>query len=247
MRELWPRPDDDVAIEQRLADDPRPSPDTRPWVMVNMIASIDGATAVDGLSGELGGEGDARMFRAVRALPDAIVVGAATVRAENYGPARPSAAVRAARAARGQDPVPSIAVVTRGADLDPGLPLFTSDDPRPLVYVGSDAPDERRRRLAAVAEVVAADHEDLDLTEVLGDLSRRGMAMVLCEGGPSLNGQMVAGGLVDEWCLTLAPRLVAGHAARAAHGPLPPAPMGMVLHRVAADDEGYLFLNYRRG
>ena len=213
MRELWPRPDDDVAIERRLADEERPAPAGRPWVLVNMIASIDGATAVDGVSGQLGGDGDARVFRAVRALPDVIVVGAATVRAERYGPARPSAAVRAERTGRGQAPVPRIAVVTRSGDLDPEL---------------------------------AADRSALDLAWVLADLADRGAEVVLCEGGPSLNGQLVADGLVDEWCLTLAPRLVAGDAARAAHGPLPPMPVGMVLHRVVADDEGYLFVTYRR-
>jgi len=246
MRELWPEPDDDVAIERRLADDPRPSPGDRPWVLVNMIASIDGATAVEGTSGSLGGDGDARMFRAVRALPDAIVVGAATVRAENYGPARPTAAVREERTDRGQVPVPPIAVVTRGGDLDPELPLFTGHGPRPLVYVGADAPAERRQRLATLAEVVTADDADVALTDVLGDLARRGASVVLCEGGPSLNGQLVAEDLVDEWCLSLAPRLVAGESARVARGALPPTPLGMVLHRVVSDDEGYLFVTYRR-
>lgn len=246
MRELWPRPDDDAAVEDRLADEERPAPQGRPWVMVNMIATVDGATSVDGVSGELGGDGDRRVFRALRALPDVILVGAATVRAERYGPPRPSAAVREQRTARGQDPAPRLAVVTRSGDLDPELGLFTPDGPRPLVYVGWGASQERREALAGVAEVVERPGDEVDLADVLADLRGRGADVVLCEGGPSLNGQLVSAGLVDEWHLSLAPRLVAGRAERAAHGPLADPPLDMGLHRVLGDDEGYLFLTHRR-
>src|SRR3990172_11815904 len=60
----------------------------RPWVMINMVASIDGATTVQGRSTGLGDEDDLAMFKALRAVPDVILVGAGTVRAEDYGPVR---------------------------------------------------------------------------------------------------------------------------------------------------------------
>ncbi|MEL7156403.1 MAG: dihydrofolate reductase family protein, partial [Actinomycetota bacterium] len=67
-----------------VAAEDRTAPDGRPWVLTNMIASADGATAVDGLSGQLGGPADFAVFTALRATADAIVVGASTVREERY-------------------------------------------------------------------------------------------------------------------------------------------------------------------
>ncbi len=84
----------------------------RPWVMVNMIASADGATTVEGLSGGLGGPGDRAVFSVLRALADVVLVGASTVRAEHYGPPRKA----------GQ----KVAVVSRSAQLDWTVDLFTS-------------------------------------------------------------------------------------------------------------------------
>ena len=72
-----------------------------------------------------------------------------------------------------------------------------------------------------------------------------GARVVLVEGGPTLNGALVAAGLVDEVCLSLAPRLVGGTSARLAHGPDPSAVEALPLHRVLTED-GLLFLRYAR-
>src|SRR5437763_6912934 len=64
-----------------------PVVDGRPMVRLNMIAAVDGATAVDGRSGALGGPADHRVFAALRSLADVVLVAAGTVRAEGYGPA----------------------------------------------------------------------------------------------------------------------------------------------------------------
>src|SRR6266702_4430564 len=62
-----------------------------PWFRVNFISSIDGAATVDGSSGALGGPADHAVFPLLRDLADVILVGAGTVRAENYGGARTDA------------------------------------------------------------------------------------------------------------------------------------------------------------
>lgn len=69
-------------------------------------------------------------------------------------------------------------------------------------------------------------------------------AICVLEGGPSLNGQMLAADLVDEVCLTLAPRFPAGTAARLAHGPLAGSETWELGH--IAEDEGFVFLRYLR-
>ena len=48
-----------------------------------------------------------------------------------------------------------------------------------------------------------------DLPSALGDLRRRGVRLLLCEGGPGLLGALVGAGLLDELCLTIVPALAA--------------------------------------
>ena len=65
----------------------------------NFITSLDGGATADGKSGGLAGPGDRALFRLMRELADVIVVGAGTVRVENYAGAQLSAR-RSARTAR---------------------------------------------------------------------------------------------------------------------------------------------------
>ncbi|HEV8372071.1 MAG TPA: dihydrofolate reductase family protein, partial [Actinomycetota bacterium] len=64
------------------------------------------------------------------------------------------------------------------------------------------------------------------------------------EGGPTLNGQLAAAGLLDELCLTVSPLLVGGDAKRVLAGPLLPVPRELPL-RSACEQDGFLFLRYR--
>lgn len=184
-----------------------------------MVASIDGATTIEGISGGLGGPADKEVFSAIRAVADVILVAAGTARAERYGPPRTSAARREERAERGQAPYPRLALITRSLDLDPAAALFVEAPEPPLIYTVTGAPAGARTRLAAVAELVDMGSADVDLPAVVADLHARGARVVLAEGGPGLNGQLVAAGLVDELDLTLSPLLVGGSSSRLAHGP----------------------------
>ena len=244
VRQLLPVPAEiDPAAGHAGAHRPRPA--DRPWFLVNMVASVDGATAVDGTSGALGGPADKVVFSAIRAVADVIVVAAGTVRAESYGPPRPSAARRAEREARGQSPAPRLAVVTRSLDLDPGAALFADGAEAPLVYTVTGAPADRRGALAGCAEIHDLGGDAVDLGAMASDLHRRGAAIVVIEGGPGLNGQFVAAGLVDEVNVTVAPLLVGGDSARLAYGPSRAAPTDLdVAHLWEA--EGLLFVRYLR-
>ena len=230
-------------------DPERPAPGARPWVLVNMVASVDGATAVDGRSGPLGGDTDRSLLGILRGLADVVLVGAGTVRAEGYGPPRtPPTPVAERRTARNQAPRPRLAVMSGRLDLDPAAPLFTGGDPSdppPLVYTTSAAPAERLAALAGVAEVVVADGERVEPAWLLADLHAHGAGTVVCEGGPGLNGQLARAGLVDEWCVTVSPRLVGGGAGLLA-GPPVTSPLPLRLAHVLAED-GFLFCRWLAG
>jgi riboflavin biosynthesis pyrimidine reductase len=211
----------------------------RPWVFTNMIASADGATAVNGVSGDLGGPADQAVFAALRSVADAIVVGASTVRRERYRPPGDGGEQgRVRRLGRGQPERPLVVVISASLALDPSLPLFGDPSYRPLIITVDDSPPEQRRALSAVADVVVAGSERVDPATALALVAERGCRTALAEGGPSLNGQLLAADLIDEWNLTLSPLLVGGRSPRPAFGnDLVPPGIALTLTRVwLADD-----------
>ena len=247
MRRLLPEPATDVDPVEAYASDSRPARPGRPWVLVNMIQSLDGGTAVNGLSGGLGGPADLAVFRAIRAVPDVILVGAATAREEKYKPPNLAADVAAQRQARGQSAAPRLAVMSRSANFAPDEAWLepTSDGAKPFLIVPDDAPAHRLDALADRVEVITAGHASVDLRSTMGSLGRAGARVVLSEGGPSVNGQLVAADLVDEVCLSLSPALVAGGSERIAHGDDPDLIHRFQLTRLLAADD-LLFFRYTR-
>lgn len=210
-----------------------------------MIASADGASSAGGLSGALGGPGDKALFATLRSLADVVVVGAGTMRAEGYRPARLGPELRAARQARGLPAVPPIAVVTRSCRLGWRAPFFTEAEQRPVVITVASAEAGDRRRAEDVADVIVAGEQHVDLARALAALAARGAENVLVEGGPSLNAQLLVGELIDELCLTVSPTLLGGDARRIATGEALQRPFPLILAHVAEED-GFLFLRYRR-
>ena len=249
MLVLWPDPGAEVDPADAYARDERPAPPGRPWVMINMISAVDGgATDPAGRSGGLGGPADKQVFAAVRSVADVIVAGAGTVASEDYGPARLSPALRAARRERGRPEVPRIAVVTASLRIDPGRRLFSEADPgaRPLVLTTASADPDRRRALSEVAEVISVGEDRVEWHLALAALgAATGAQVVLCEGGPTTNAHLVADDLVDEMCLTVAPSLVGGTAPRIVDGPASGRLVPLELGRALTAD-GYLFLRYVR-
>jgi riboflavin biosynthesis pyrimidine reductase len=198
---------------------------------LNMIASVDGASSAGGLSGALGSPADRHLFLLLRTLCDVVLVGAGTVRAENYGPAR----------------VP-VAVVSRRCLLDWDGRLFQPKpgSARPIVLTVAAAPEEQRRAAEKVADVIVAGDTDVDLGHAFVELRERGLDRVLCEGGPTLNTHLAHAGLVDELCLTIAPMILGGDAVRIFTGGFVEPIVRMHL-RAVCEEEGFLFLRYTRG
>ena len=100
-------------MDERLYTDvERPSPAGRPWLLPTWSPPSTAPSLAGGRVRALTGPADQRLLEVLRSLVDVMLVGAKTVRAERYGPAKLDAGLRAARAGRGQPPVPPIAVVS---------------------------------------------------------------------------------------------------------------------------------------
>jgi riboflavin biosynthesis pyrimidine reductase len=241
---------DESLDESRLTDLYAYPDDLRScWVRGNMIASLDGGATDEGKAGGLAGPGDRAVFALMRQLADVIVVGAGTVRIENYSGAQFSPTQRQARQRRGQAEVPPIAVITNSGVFDHDAKLFTRTEVRPLILTSSEAVADANGRLGSVAEIVDASGTDprrVDAATVLRVLADRKLFRVLTEGGPQFLGFLIEQDLLDELCLTIAPLLVGGAAPRIASG------VGQIHTRLRrshllADDAGYLYTRYVRG
>lgn len=236
------RPVDDTELARLYAY----PDDRRVWVRANFIGSIDGGATVTGKSGGLAGPGDRTLFMLLRALADVVVVGAGTIRVENYGGARLGVTERQRRRDRGQSEVPRLAIVTRSGQLDRDLRVFTDTELAPLVLTCAAAADDTRRRLAGRAEVLDCSDGDpgrVDEAAVLNALAEREQFRVLTEGGPTLLGSLIERDLLDELCLTVAPYLVGGLARRIATGPGETQTPMRCAH-LLTDDAGYLYGRY---
>jgi riboflavin biosynthesis pyrimidine reductase len=238
MLRLWPPSTalealDDNALAAHYA---WPAGLAAPYVRVNMVSSLDGAVAVEGKTGGLGSAADLTVFELLRELAEVILVGAGTVRVENYNGAR--------RPTRSRDTHPPIAVVSASAALDPDSLLFTDTFVPPLVLTLKSAPRARRDRVReAGGELVL--FEQLTPHAIIAELHRRGLHRVLCEGGPTLLGSFHEADAVDELCLTVAPLITGGGAGRITSGTGRDSPRQMELvGALAAEDE--LLLRYRR-
>lgn len=172
-------------------------PTGRTWVRAVMAATLDGAMrGPDGGSRSISTPADQRWFSRLRHQPDVLLVGAQTIRSEDY---RPSKRV--------------VAVVSRSLDLPPTLRMLaerTSAHPRPIVLTTDEAAAAPPAHLAALADVLGCGAGTVDLERAIRTLAGRGLTRIQCEGGPRLLGDLIAADLLDELLLTLTPRLLGG-------------------------------------
>ncbi|HEY5889237.1 MAG TPA: dihydrofolate reductase family protein [Acidimicrobiia bacterium] len=213
--------------------------DGRPWVMLNFVASIDGAATIDGGSTDLGDEEDMAMFKALRGVADVVLVGARTVIVEDYRPLSLDETRRARRVERGQDPAPTLAIVSGTVSLDVEQRVFSDSSYKPLVITGPYANPGRLANLGDAADVAIL--PDIDPQSIVDSLS--GAGIILLEGGPSLAGQFARAGLIDEFNLTVAPKLAGGESKRITGSDEIDPPYEMRLDRVV-EGENMLFLRY---
>lgn len=206
---------DDAALRAAYA------PPRTPWLRLNFVTTVDGSTqGADGVSRSINDEADHRVFAALRELAEVIVVGAGTVRDEGYAP----------------NPKPLVLVTRSG-----GVPPSLCEGDLSQVYVATGADAEHlaeSRSLLGEDNVLVLGESGPDLTALREELERRGFRDILCEGGPGLAGDLVAAGLVDELCLTVAPLLVAGEGLRLLTGA--PVEVSLHLHQLLEQDGSLL-------
>lgn len=215
---LFPQPATPLAAEDVYTEISFPILRTRPYVVINMVASLDGKASLSGKAGSIGSSIDRLLMRTLRAHADAVMIGAGTLRAEKLTLTVPEKLAEA-REARGLKPQPLAVVATATGEVPLEKNLLGSSPDNLLVFVSPDTTEERLTALSSRAsvEVVVPKEETamasswLDLKRALELLKHRyTVDVLLVEGGPALNHTLISLGLADELFLTLAPKLLGG-------------------------------------
>lgn len=213
-----------------------PAPSDRPYVFVNMVSTLDGKITlgeVGDTAAELGSPMDQTLMKRLQGSAQAVIIGASTLRAGHVS--YPPSLWRAVVTASGNIPVDN-RFLTEAAE-------------KTVVFTTERMPETQRRFLQETAHVVVCGTDRADLNHALYFLRRQiGIERLLCEGGGTLNFEMFAEGLVDEWFFTLAPKVKGG-----SHIPTSVEGAGLPRERVVRmqivsvyEHEGELYLRYRR-
>ncbi|HVV58547.1 MAG TPA: dihydrofolate reductase family protein [Gaiellaceae bacterium] len=194
-----------------------------PALVANFVQTVDGVVAIPDAarSNALiagGSEADRFVMGLLRACADAVLVGSGTMLGSPKGTWRadrafPDAADAFAELRRrlGKPEQPAVALVTGGGSFDPTHPLLETGA---LVLTTEAAAPQLAAAVPASSEIVAVCSGDrVDAAAAVAELRRRGNALILSEGGPTLFASLLAAGLVDELFLTVSP-LLAGRGTR---------------------------------
>lgn len=185
------------SLHQDLLDPPAHA--GRPHVALNFVMTADGRVSYRGRA-EIGTRTDRELMFHIRSLADAVMVGAGTVRVDAFAPA-----------VKGRDRQPLAVVVSRSATLPRGNRFFSFAGPRLVATItGADTASLEQSGI----EILRLGDREVDLARLLARLDERGIHFLLCEGGPTLAGQLLAAGLVDELFLTHATLVTAEPDAR---------------------------------
>jgi riboflavin biosynthesis pyrimidine reductase/predicted DsbA family dithiol-disulfide isomerase len=163
-----------------------PAPHGRPYVAINMVASIDGKILTgrrDEPVVDLGSKFDHDLMKRIESSVDAVMVGAQTLRAAKKS-WNPRAKTRV--------------VVTRSGNLDFDACFFSEQAILATTEGQLEAPPG--------VEVLRIE----DLPGLLFALKNRGVERLLVLGGSTLNAQLFEMQLVDEIFITIAPKIKLG-------------------------------------
>ena len=187
------------------------------WLRANMVSTVDGASAgVTGTSTSINTAADKVVFDLLRELSDAIVVGAGTLRAEQYRP----------------NPKP-VVVVSRSGEVPAG---FVGPGSGPVLLATCSAAEglgPSTEQLGDDNVMVLGSHR-VDLARMRAELVDRGYDKLLSEGGPRLLRDLLDQGCVDEVDTTIVPRVIGGTHPRILDGP--PVDVPLRLHTLLEQD-----------
>jgi diaminohydroxyphosphoribosylaminopyrimidine deaminase / 5-amino-6-(5-phosphoribosylamino)uracil reductase len=168
-------------------------------VIAQLGQSLDGRIATEaGASHFVTGPEDIRRLHRVRALVDAVIVGAATVAQDD-----PRLTVRLV-----EGPSPVRVVLDPSMQLDSTRRAFSETEARAIVVRMAGGGGGGEAGGAEELHVPGSVRDGLDLPALLAELRARGLRRILVEGGGVTVSGFLQAGLLDRLHLTVAPLLI---------------------------------------
>lgn len=229
---------------------PEPPAD-RPYVLINMVSSVDGKVVIEGTEQGIGSKVDQRLMRELRVNADMVINGASTLRASGSSPRLGDEALERLRMDRGLPRFPLGATISRSGNLPLDKIFFTADDFDTVVFLSDTAPEDRRAAISAtgrrVVDLPAGREVEAALRCMRDEL---GVRVLLVEGGPTFNAALFRLSAVDELFLTVGPVIVGGSdTITAVEGAAPytrdTVPKLQLVSAVPNDETDEVYLRYR--
>lgn len=192
----------------------------RPFVTCNFALTWDGRVSTRNKTPtDFTSPRDKRRLLEIRARGDALLVGAATVRADNMAMGMPAADLRAERIERGQAPYPLRVLLSGSGRIDPSWKVFQKRIAPVVIFTTRRMKRSVRDALGGKATLHVSESSEVDLTAMMRTLRRQyRVKRLVCEGGPSVFRALLDLDLVDEVHITLCPRIFGGEKAPALTG-----------------------------
>ena len=183
----------------------------RPYVILNMISSLDGRAVVEGTERGLGSPDDQRLMRELRFHADVVLDGAETLRVSGISSRLDDRALVARRVEAGRSPLPTAATITASGQLPLEHPFFRASDFDAVVYASARIPDERAQAIRDTGrQLIILDPLDEVRAMLRHMRTELDAGLLLLEGGPRTTGAFLEQDCVDEIFLTLGGLIVGG-------------------------------------
>ena len=176
----------------------------RPKVTLKAAMTLDGKIVTKSGDSKISSAADLKLLHRLRSEVDAVMIGSGTQLSDNP--------LLTVRHVTGKNPM---RIVIDSVARTSGKSKILSAAGTTIIAVSRRAPERRVRKLkSAGAKVVCCGLNHVNLKAFLGKLYDMGIRSLLLEGGGGLNWHMLAGNLVDELQITVAPFLVGGEKAK---------------------------------
>lgn len=177
---------------------------TRPFVFSNLATSLDGKIAtVSRVHFPLGTPADREQMQVLRRQCDAILMGATTLRAYKKFCSTRGATVQPA----------NVIVSSRLEGISPSWDFFKNPKHRRILCVAPGAPASAIQKFSKTCEVIVLKKptpKNPTAVQLVDALAGRGFKRLLVEGGGGLMWDFASEDLIDEYHVTLTPRVLGG-------------------------------------
>ena len=180
------------------------------WLRANMVMSKDGHFVDEnGSSRGLSNPLDLKVLLTLRALSDAILVGANTVRIEDYKVPKLAGDYQNLNTKSAK-----LLVVSNSLNFDPSARMFSDPSNKPVIITSQSSNAkwlENKAKLESVVDLLIWSGS-INFSELISNLNQLGYHRIVCEGGEQLLIELLAQNLIDELDITYSP-LALGHQA----------------------------------